>query len=62
MTHKTEIKYYIVYNFNKGIGCCSIIFNKKIESYEDIKCIADYISKKCCNNSKVVITNWKKLK
>lgn len=54
--------YYVVYYFKNGIGSCNIEANKKISKYEDIKNVADYISKTWCNNENVIILNWKEIK
>lgn len=57
-----KFNYYIVYIFNNVVGTSVVELNFKIKDYEDIKDIADYISKKYCNNKQVLILNWKRIR
>ena len=57
-----KFNYYIVYIYNNVMGTSVVELNFKIKDYEDIKDIADYISKKYCNNKQVLILNWKRIR
>lgn len=58
-----EYRYYVVYVSNSIFGSCQIIhYDRPIETMEDVKNVANWISKKWCNNNNVIIINWKELK
>lgn len=57
-----KYNYYIVYIFNNVVGTSVVELNFKIKDYEDIKDIADYISRKYCNNEQVLILNWERIR
>lgn len=57
-----KYNYYIVYIFNNVVGTSVVELNFKIKDWENIKDIADYISKDCCNNKQVLILNWKRIR
>ena len=57
-----KFNYYIVYIFNNVVGTSVVELNFKIKDYEDIKSIADDISKEYCNNKQVLILNWKRIR
>ena len=57
-----KYNYYIVYIFNNVVGTSVVELNFKIKDYEDIKDIADYISKKYCNNKQVLNLNRKRIR
>ena len=57
-----KFNYYIVYIFNNVVGTSVVELNFKIKDYENIKAIADNISKEYCNNKQVLILSWKRIK
>ncbi len=62
-----EYKYYVTYSYAKdiscwGVGCTEIKTNKKMDTFESILNVRQYLDDDMPDNGKHIITNFVKLK